>query len=699
VRSVTREPVDSARDAAPAAWSALADALIDAVWLVDAAQLTVVHANAAAGRLLGLPSEALRGRHVVTLAATPEDLAFWADVESHGAQGLWSETWVRRCDGALVAVTRRVSPVVIDGGSPLYLVALHDRSEQCQAEREREGVIADLRATLESTADGILVTDLAGGIRAFNERFASLWNMPPELLQRRDDAAVRACMRRSVADAAAYGERLAAIEEAALLQTSDLIELHGGRVLERVTLPQLTGGEPVGRVYSFRDVSERLAARRRIEELAYTDTLTGLPNRALLADRFAHALAVGQREGTPFATLLVDLDRFKQLNDTFGQPFGDRVLVEVAQRLKACMRQVDTLARLSGDQFVLLVHGAQRRGAEVAAGRLLEAMRRPFSLDGVTFTVTCSIGIALHPHDGADMDELLRSADAATHSVKESGRADFRFYEPRNDGDRRARIRMDHAMRQGLARGDFRLRYQPQIDLASGGVIGCEALLRWTDGEFGEVSPAAFIPVAEDSGFIVPVGEWVLVEAVRQAADWRARGVLLPVSINVSALQFQQHNFVDRVAAVLRAAHLPPELLELELTESILLRDADEALQRLRALDALGVRMSIDDFGTGYSSLGYLKRFPIRRLKIDRSFVSGVPGDDIDEGIAQAIINLGRALKLQVVAEGVETQAQRRFLKQAGCDHFQGFLCAPALDSKALMQMVKARSGRVLARA
>ena len=265
---------------------------------------------------------------------------------------------------------------------------------------------------------------------------------------------------------------------------------------------------------------------------------------------------------------MVDIDRFKHLNDTFGPAFGDRVLVEVAARLQACVRQVDTVARLSGDVFVLLVHGAGARGAEGSARRLIEVMLRPFTLDGMSFTVTCSIGIALHGHDGASMDELVKNASAAMHRVKEAGRAGYRLHQPRQgDSDLRTRIRIDHAMRQGLERGDFRLHYQPQIDLHSGALVGAEALLRWTDATLGEVAPGDFIPVAEESGFIVRLGDWVLERAVRQAAAWSGRGLRVPVSVNVSALQFQQHGFVQRVAAVLRAARLPAERLELELTE------------------------------------------------------------------------------------------------------------------------------------
>ena len=658
----------------------LIDGLLEAVWLVDAGSLRIRAANAAAGELFGVEAASLSGRGATDLCATPEDLVFWSEASSGLVDQIVSDTLVRDFSGRLLPVTRRVSRI----GDGLFLVTCRDRSAQRAAEEELETRLAELRATLESTADGILVTDLSGHIRSFNHRFAGLWALPEEVLARRDDEAVRDWMRASVVDGADYERRLAAIHEATMLQTSDVFTLHSGRVLERLTLPQCTRGHPIGRVFSFRDITEKLAASARIEELSHTDALTGLPNRRLLADRIEFALAMSQRGGNPFALMVLNIDRFKQINDTLGLGFGDRVLLEVTDRIKASLRNVDTVARLGGDEFVLLVHQADAAAAEATARRVIDAMAQPFTLDSVSFTVTCSIGIALSPADGDSADDLMRRADAAMHRMKEAGRASFRFHQPRGDAGQRvdnSPMQIDHAMRQALASGQFRLHYQPQIDLKSGQVIGAEALIRWRDPVLGEVSPGQFIPVAEESGFIIPIGDWVLSQAVRQAAAWRANGLEMPVSVNVSALQFRQPDFIDRVAGALHGASLPARLLELELTESILIHDAAGALQRLQALQQLGVQMAIDDFGTGYSSLGYLKRFPIGRLKIDRSFVSQLPEDASDVAIVNAIIQLGRALNLRVIAEGVETEPQRQFLLDAGCDEFQGFLYAPALDS------------------
>jgi diguanylate cyclase (GGDEF)-like protein len=673
----------------------LIDAMLDAVWLVDSRDLCIVAANPAAGVLMGAPAAELIGRDMLELAATPEDLCFWSEVAAGLAEAIESETWVRRLDGTAAPVTRRVSCLAAQAGAAearaLYVVALHDRSAERRAERERDALAADLQATLESTADGVLVTDLAGHIRNFNQRFAQLWAVPPDLLLRRDDDAVLGCMQRSLADPAAYMRRLAALDEPDALPATDVLTLACGTVLERVMQPQRSRGEVIGRVASFRDITERVQARERIDLLSHTDALTGLPNRRRLADRIELALAAGRREGTPFALLHIDLDRFKPINDTLGQALGDRVLVDVAERLKGCLREIDIVARLGSDEFVVLAQRSDAAGAEATARRLLEALQASFVQGGMSFTVTASIGIALYPEHGSGQDELLSGADTAMHEAKAAGRGAYRLHQPRNtpgDSDLRARMLLDHSMRQALVQQRFRLNYQPQVDMHTGQVLGAEALIRWRDPERGEVPPAQFIPVAEESGFIIAIGHWVLRQAVSQAAAWRQQGLQLVMSVNVSALQFQQPGFVEGVAAVLREAALPPKLLELELTESILVQDAHGALLRLQALAALGVKLAIDDFGTGYSSLSYLKRFPIGRLKIDRSFVAGLPTDQSDAGLVNAIIQMGRALHLETVAEGVETEAQRQFLRQAGCEQFQGFLFAPALavpDFEALL--------------
>ena len=685
------------------AWRALVDSLPDATWIVQARTRLVVADNAAARKLLGLPGGSLVGRLAESLIATPEDMAFWDEAADGACAPLQSDTTLCRPDGSTLHVTRSIR-ALCDGSDPVprhYAVAVVDRSAWRRAEDEHEQAVAELQATLESTADGILVTDLLGRIRAFNHRFAQTWGIPEDLLKSRQDDAVHEWMRRSVADADGYERRLRAIQEATLLSATERLTLLSGQVLERVTRPLWCRGQAMGRVFSFRDLSEQLAAQHRIEELSLTDALTGLPNRRQLAEHVARASKRSRLEGGSFALLLIDLDRFRQINDSLGHETGDRVLIDVAQRIKACMRADDLLARTGGDQFSLLVEGADTAVAEATARRILDAVAAPYNLDGSQFTLTCSIGGALCPGNGHNADELARHAEAAVLAVKDGGRGNYRVQKGRRGGDRRADIQLDHAMRQALASDRFRLHYQPQVELSSGRLVGAEALLRWCDPALGEVAPARFIPVAEDSGFIVALGDWVLAQAVRQGAAWLARGWQLPIAINVSALQVQQPHFVERVASVLAASKLPPQLLELELTESILVRDADEALQRLQSLARIGVRLSIDDFGTGYSSLAYLKRFPIDKLKIDRSFVQGLPGDDSDSAIVVAILQMASALGMKVIAEGVETEGQRQFLLASGCHEYQGYLYAPALDSLSFekrLQLARVRAAAVESR-
>ena len=315
----------------------------------------------------------------------------------------------------------------------------------------------------------------------------------------------------------------------------------------------------------------------------------------------------------------------------------------------------------------------------MVAQRIKEEMQRPFTLDGIGFSIQCSMGIAMYPQDGTTLDELIKQADTAMYRIKDQGRGSYGFYHAQMNANLLARMQMEHAMRQALEQQAMTVYYQPQLHLVTGEILGAEALLRWTDPCLGSVSPGVFIPLAEETGYIITLGAWVLEQAVQQAARWQQAGKALVVSVNVSALEFGQPDFVQRLVQLLSKYQLPPELLELELTESILLKGAQEAAERLATVAQLGVALAIDDFGTGYSSLAYLKKLPIHKLKVDQSFVRGLPDDEGDHAIVSAIIHMGRALRMAVVAEGVETAAQRAVLQQLQCDYYQGFLCSPAL--------------------
>ncbi len=660
-------------------WGGLLEGMLEAVWVVDPRSLRIVALNQVACTLVGMAREDILGKPAIDFTATPEDMFFWEDVAAGLADCIHSSTLLRCADGVAIPVVRRVSRVRLGDDEPVYVVGLHDLRPQQQAEQELEHRLAELRATLESTGDGILVTDLFGRVRNYNHSFVSLWDVPEAVLESPGDQPLFAHMAGCMQNPRGYLQRLQEIHSDPTMEVRDVLVLQSGRLIERYTQPQTSQGRTLGRVFAFSDVTERHEAQKRIETLAYTDVLTGLPNRLLLGQRADLALRMAQRHGGSCAVLFVDLDRFKNINDSLGHSLGDRVLIEVAGRIQHCLREIDTLCRLGGDEFVVFLQEADALGAEVAARRILEALAQPFDMDGVNFTMGGSIGVAMYPEDGKTLDVLIQCADTAMYRVKERGRGNFRFYQPQMNVDLLSRMKMDHAMRMGLEHGLFSLHYQPQVSLADGGLLGAEALVRWTDPDLGHVPPTTFIPLAEDTGFIIAIGNWVLSEAVRQAAVWQASGKPVVVSVNVSALQFQQPDFVERVANTIRQAGLEPALIELELTESILIRDANEALARLHALADHGVSLAIDDFGTGYSSLAYLKKFPISKLKIDRAFVMGLPEDESDRAIVGATIAMARALKMTVVAEGVESEAQRDYLQGLRCESFQGFLCSPGV--------------------
>jgi diguanylate cyclase (GGDEF)-like protein/PAS domain S-box-containing protein len=671
----------------PLRYAALLDAMIEAVCLVDATTLRIIEINQGLAVLVGMERSDFIGKPVVELMASPEDLYFWEDVAAGHAGTIFSDSLLRCSDGIAIPVERKVSRVWLNPGEPVFLVGVRDLRQQRQTEEQLENRMAELRATLESTGDGILVTDTTGAVRHYNRRFVELWNVPPDLLDAHNDPAMFAHLSACVLDETTYTDQLGVIASDPEMQCTDVVLLRSGRMLERVTLPQTSRSRVVGRVYSFRDLTERLDAQKRIEVLAYTDALTGLPNRLLLGQRVAVALRAAQRSGATFAIMYIDLDRFKNINDSLGHTFGDRALMEAASRIQQTLREVDTLCRVGGDEFIAFLQEADALGAEIVARRILEKLAQPFVVDQINFSLGCSIGVAMYPADARTLDALIQCADTAMFRVKERGRGNFRFYQPQMNVDLLSRVKLDHSMRQAMDLGLFTLHYQPQIALCDGRLLGVEALIRWHDLELGNVSPATFIPLAEESGFIITIGNWVLQEAIRQALVWQHSGRPVVVSINVSALQFQQGDFVERVASAIGDAGLDASLLELELTESVLIKDVNETLARLHALSCLGVSLAIDDFGTGYSSLAYLKKFPISKLKIDRAFVMGLPDDEGDRAIVSATIAMAQALKLTVVAEGVETVAQRDYLKSLHCEAFQGFLCAPGLPADELERL------------
>ncbi|MEP7131818.1 MAG: EAL domain-containing protein, partial [Acidobacteriota bacterium] len=439
------------------------------------------------------------------------------------------------------------------------------------------------------------------------------------------------------------------------------------------------------------DITERKRAEEQVKHLAFHDALTGLPNRLLFQDRLRMAVLNAHRSEDHLATLFLDLDRFKVINDSLGHSIGDELLRGVAERLGSCVREGDTVARLGGDEFTILVPGmAGDEDAAKIARKILGVLRLPFVIDGRELFLTTSIGVAIYPADGETAETLVRNADTAMYRAKEQGRDNFQLYTPAMNSRALERLSLESRLRQAIHNRELVLQYQPLVDLETNQIRGAEALIRWEHPEMGLLAPGEFIPLAEVSGLIVPIGEWVLHAACAQVRAWQQLGhPRLSVAVNLSARQFQQADLVSQVRAALEAADLAPEFLDLEITESNAMQNADVSISTLWDLKNLGVQLSMDDFGTGYSSLNYLKRFPIDRLKIDQSFVRDVTTDPDDAAIASAIIAMAHSLELTVVAEGVETEPQLAFLRGQHCDEMQGYLVSRPVAPERFLELLR----------
>ncbi|MFH1813891.1 MAG: EAL domain-containing protein [Pseudomonadota bacterium] len=538
-------------------------------------------------------------------------------------------------------------------------------------------------AVFESTRDGIFITDLNAQIVAVNRAFTHISGysefeaigQTPRMLQSgRHDAQFYHVMWSSVLGRGTWqGEVWNRRKNGELYQQ-----------LLTISTVRNEAGAPSHYVAVMTDISELKRSEAKLDYLAHHDPLTDLPNRLLMQSRIQHAIERAARNRCHLALLFIDLDRFKNVNDSLGHPAGDELLAAIAKRLRSRLREVDTLARLGGDEFVLLIEEMTvPEDAAIVAQMLIDLLTAPFSLSqGSEIYIGASIGISVFPDDGSNVTELIQHSDVAMYQAKEAGRGAFRFYTEAMSRAAQDRLHLDTRLRRALERGEFTLHYQPQIDMASGRLTGAEALVRWIDPEEGVISPARFIPVAEETGLIVPIGEWVLRTACAQVRAWRDAGQVLTVAVNLSARQLQQADLAQRVAALMAEFGIGPNWLEFELTESMLAGEQASTEMRLRELKALGIALSIDDFGTGYSSLAYLKRFPIDVLKIDQSFVRDIPHDRNDMEIAATIIAMAHTLKMRVVAEGVETLEQLAFLKERDCDAWQGYLYSKPLPGE-----------------
>ena len=551
------------------------------------------------------------------------------------------------------------------------------------------------QVTLNSIGDAVVCTDISGNITFLNLvaekmtgwRWQEALGRPMGEVFRILDAVTRETTPNPI-DRAVGLNRTVHLQENCVLVRRDGSDTP---IEDSVAPIHDREGKATGAVIVFRDVSTARAMAAEMTYSAQHDFLTGLPNRMLLNDRVSQAIVLAPRHSNKVAILFLDLDGFKHINDSLGHPIGDKLLQSIAKRLVDCVRSSDTVSRQGGDEFVVLLSEVHRpEDAAISALRILQAVAEAHPIDQHDLHVTASIGVSVYPDDGQDAETLIKNADTAMYQAKENGRQSYQFFKPAMNVRAVERQSIEENLRRALERQEFALHYQPKINLRTGEISGAEALLRWMHPVRGPVSPAQFIPVAEDCGLILPIGQWVLREACRQARAWADAGLpLATMAVNISSMEFREDNFIESVFTTLSETGLDPKSLELELTESVLMKRAESAASILETLRARGVHIAVDDFGTGYSSLSYLRKFPIDALKIDQSFVRQITSAPDDTTIVTAVISMGRSLKLRVVAEGVETQEELAFLQARLCDEAQGYYFSHPVPPQQFAKLLK----------
>ena len=584
-------------------------------------------------------------------------------------------TWRSQTKFFIVVAASSVLLIVIT----LYLI-FRLMTRRLSIEKQR------LDTAINNMTQGLLLFDAAKRLIVCNRRYIEMYGLSPDVVK--PGCTFRDVIRHRQETGSFTGDLDAYCDE--ILHNvgrsrNSIVETSDGRLIEIANEPVESGGW----LATHEDVTERIRAEERIAHLAHYDALTDLPNRVLMRGHLEQRVAE-LAQGKPFAILYIDIDEFKGVNDSFGHEIGDELLRHVAARLRSCVGPQDLVARLGGDEFAIVKAEACDRGQlTTLAEQILHSLRMPAHCKGQEVPVEASIGIAIAPDDGLGLEDLFRNADLAMYAAKSDGRRTYRFFAAELDARLKARRQMELDLRQALARGQLEIHYQPLVDLATDTVAGCEALLRWYHPERGMISPADFIPVAEDTGLINEIGDWVLKRACAEAAGWPGH---IRLAVNVSPVQFRSKTLALRVATALKESSLAPDRLELEITEAVLIRDDDEALVILHQLRDLGVRIALDDFGTGYSSLSYLRRFPFDKIKIDRSFVSDIGDADGSSMIVEAVVNMASACRMSTTAEGVETEKQREILRGLGCSEMQGYLFSPAVPASKLRQLLLSKA-------
>jgi diguanylate cyclase (GGDEF)-like protein/PAS domain S-box-containing protein len=529
---------------------------------------------------------------------------------------------------------------------------------------------------LESIGEAVLRTDIRGNVIFMNRMAEQMtgWSLTEVLGHSVKDVLQ---IMDGIGKESLNTVEIATKQDKAVTTNRILVRRDGLRlgIENTVTTIHDHGGSVTGAVVAFHDVSAARARSLEMSHLAHYDPLTDLPNRILFNDRLKQAISLGVRQGKKLAIMFVDIDHFKQINDSLGHGVGDTLLQSVARRLLSCVRRTDTVSRQGGDEFMVLLSQVEREeDAAFSAGKILRALAAPHTIDNKRVDISVSIGVSTYPTDGLNDEELMEKADVAMYEAKQQGRNNYRFFRQEMHDRLADRQALEADLRYALGRKEFLLHYQPKFDLQTGKITGMEALIRWIHPQRGLVTPAQFVPLAEECGLILSIGRWVLLEACTQARAWSDSDLgVVPVAVNVSAAEFGDKDFLSGVRAALIATGVEPANLELELTESVLMDDAESAVDKLRALKAIGVQLAIDDFGTGFSSFTYLRRFPVDTLKLDQSFVHEITEDQADATIISAMINIGNSLKRRVIAEGIETHAQLKFLQRHKCGEGQGY--------------------------
>ncbi len=666
---------------------------INALLIFDQDTGQCLDANRVALDLYGVGLDEIKKLHVDDLER-PQEAA-----EGIRKEGNWVQMFHCKQDGTLFPVEVHTGMFIRQGQRFLFK-SVRDMTEHLRLQNQQEHTLALLEATIESTNEGIVAITNAGTITNYNRHFVNVFDLDPQLLDSRN---IRDVLPKIIAHLKDKNDFLNMIRSASErpdeIVSSDVLELNDGRMFECHSHLQMLNGSAVGRVWNFRDVSEYFNIMQelrdkesRLAHIAHHDSLTGLPNRLLFLDRLEHAIHLARRSQEQLAVFFIDLDRFKSINDSLGHDAGDMLLKSFAERLRSAVRQNDTIARLGGDEFTVILESIDGvNDAATVAGKILETLKQPFTSDEYQFYVTSSIGISFYPQDGATADLLLKNADAAMYKSKDEGRNNYHFYKEEMTDQAFERVVLEANLREALETDQFEVFYQPQIDLASGAFLGAEALVRWQHPSRGLLAPCDFLSTAEETGLIDEVDRWVFQHVCQHVADWEKAGVDLEgirFAVNLSGRQLSHQNLPETYQEIMTETGCNPRYLELEISEGFVMHQPDASMDVLERLKSLGIELSIDDFGTGYSSLAYLKRMPLSKLKIDRSFVQDIVDDPNDAAISKSVIALGHSMNLKVVAEGVETGQQKAFLKQQGCDMGQGYLFSRPVDAIELAEIM-----------